>query len=188
MSVQNFNASLELVLREEGGDRYTTTAGDHGGATKWGISQRAYPNLDIASLTREDAAKLYRRDYWNAVHGDELPAGLDHAAFDFAVNAGPREAVHALQLAVGAHADGVFGPETLSNATEADLVEALRRYAKVRQQFYLDLVRREPLQLKFRDGWLDRATGASLEALWLVAAQYVPGGRRRTKGEADAEP
>jgi len=36
---------------------------DPGGLTKYGISQRAYPNLDIANLSVADAMAIYDRDY-----------------------------------------------------------------------------------------------------------------------------
>lgn len=61
----NPNAVFEQALRglfeREGG---TTT--DTGGLTKYGISQRTYPNLDISNLTLNDAARLYKKDFWDA--------------------------------------------------------------------------------------------------------------------------
>lgn len=33
--------------------------------------------------------RICRDGYWNKVRGDELPAGVDHAVFDFAVNCDP---------------------------------------------------------------------------------------------------
>ncbi|MEX8191582.1 glycosyl hydrolase 108 family protein [Comamonas guangdongensis] len=35
-----------------------------------------YPQLDIKSLTLADAKVIYRRDYWNRAHCDELPHGV----------------------------------------------------------------------------------------------------------------
>ena len=62
---------------------------DPGGETKYGISKRAYPNLDIASLTEDDALRIYKRDYWDKCDCDNLPYGMDLEVFDCAVNMGP---------------------------------------------------------------------------------------------------
>ena len=80
----DFPRCIELILAEEGGQ--VNHPRDPGGLTKYGISQRSYPDLNIAALTKETVVALYRRDYWNPVHGDELPDGLDLLLLDCAVN------------------------------------------------------------------------------------------------------
>ena len=57
-----FARAIERVLEHEGGD--ADDPRDPGGKTRWGISQRAYPFLDLSTLTREAAIALYRRDAW----------------------------------------------------------------------------------------------------------------------------
>ena len=47
---------------------------DPGGETKFGISKRAHPDLDIANLTRDQAGAVYRRDYWDRLRCFDLPA------------------------------------------------------------------------------------------------------------------
>lgn len=79
-----FAAALELLLHFEGG--YVNDPNDAGGETKYGISKRAYPNLDIASLTKSDAAEIYLRDYWDACRCSEMPEPLSLSVFDYAVN------------------------------------------------------------------------------------------------------
>src|SRR5690606_2865251 len=71
------------------------------------------PKSAVKQLTRDEAADIYRALYWNAVRGDELPAGLDLALFDYAVNSGPARAIKAVQTIVGTKVDGVLGPLTL---------------------------------------------------------------------------
>jgi lysozyme family protein len=81
---------------------------------------------DIKALTVEDVAPLYKEKYWDAVRGDELPAGVDHSVFDCAVNGGVKRAASILQACVGADPDGHIGPGTLaavSNANPADVIE-----------------------------------------------------------------
>ncbi len=77
---------LEGGLRSNGG--LNNVASDRGGLTKYGISQRAYPNLDIKNLTLSKALSLYHRDYWRAMHCEQSPAGVDFMLLDGAVQHG----------------------------------------------------------------------------------------------------
>jgi len=103
--MENFDRCVRAVLSEEGG--LSDHPQDPGGLTKYGISRRAYPDLDIRRLTMDDAIDLYRRDYWNPVHGTDLPASLALLVFDSAVNQGVGTAVRLLQKAVGVKEDEV---------------------------------------------------------------------------------
>lgn len=82
----SFEIAIALVLRHEGG--YTAgLPNDPGGETNYGISKRAYPQLDIKNLTVAGAKEIYRRDYW---HFDAVEAqDLANCALDCAVNQGP---------------------------------------------------------------------------------------------------
>ena len=83
---ENFLKAMEFVFSWEGG--YVDDPADPGGRTRWGISQRAYPDLDIANLTKDQARAIYKKDYWDKVGGDTLPAPLALVAFNAAVNCG----------------------------------------------------------------------------------------------------
>lgn len=119
-----FNACLSFTLSEEGGMSLDPNdpgnwTGDAVGSgtllgTNMGISAGAYPKLDIPNLTRDQAAEIYRRDYWNPCGCPEMPAGVDLCVFDAAVNCGVRRSVEMLQKAVLVTADGHVGPETLA--------------------------------------------------------------------------
>ena len=61
----NFETAINRILSHEGG--YVDNPADPGGRTQWGISQRSYPNLDIKSLTRDQAIALYERDFWEPI-------------------------------------------------------------------------------------------------------------------------
>jgi lysozyme family protein len=110
--------ALTVSPAVEGG--YVNNPADKGGATKYGISQAAYPSLDIASLTLADAQAIYQRDYWAACQCDVLPPPVAGLLFDAAVNHGQGWARKALQSAVGASTDGVIGPKTLAAVKAAD--------------------------------------------------------------------
>lgn len=114
----NFERCLAHVLEYEGG--YVNHPRDPGGETNMGISKRSYPKEDIRGMTRARAGEIYRRDFWNPVRGDDLPAGLDLVAFDAAVNSGVSRGAKWLQQALGVSADGRIGPQTLASAAAAD--------------------------------------------------------------------
>ncbi|OYV34179.1 MAG: hypothetical protein B7Z80_21940, partial [Rhodospirillales bacterium 20-64-7] len=78
------------------------------------------------------AEDIYRRDYWTALRGDELPLPVAMVAFDAAVNAGPRRAITWLQRAAGQPSDGVLGPATLAALNSGNAV-LLAREALVRR-------------------------------------------------------
>ncbi len=85
--MSTFDTAVTAVLSYEGG--YVNDPNDPGGETNWRISKRAYPNLDIKNLTRDQAIQIYRRDYWDSLECDRFPPLIAIALFDAAVNQGP---------------------------------------------------------------------------------------------------
>jgi lysozyme family protein len=81
-----FDKAVQIILRLEGG--YVNHPNDPGGETKYGISKRAYPDLNIAALTKEQAIAIYKRDYWDKAECDLLEPAFALAYFDMAVNSG----------------------------------------------------------------------------------------------------
>lgn len=113
-----FDNAFATLIGVEGG--YVNDPHDTGGETKYGISKRSYPSLDIASLTLDQAKAIYIRDYWTKIRGDDVPASVAIVLFDSAVNSGVEAAVKWAQAAVGVTADGQMGPITLSALTAAN--------------------------------------------------------------------
>ncbi|MDG4553375.1 MAG: glycosyl hydrolase 108 family protein [Candidatus Competibacter sp.] len=106
--------------------------------TKYGISQRAYPHLDIRVLTLDDATAIYHRDYWTPIHGDDFPAGLALLLFDCAVNQGMGMTVRLLQKVSGVTEDGSIGPVTLRAVRSRPLDQLLIEFCAeraLRQEF-----------------------------------------------------
>jgi len=94
-----FERALAFILEWEGG--YSNDPKDPGGETRWGISKRSYPEINIATLTKEQAAAIYRRDYWDRCKCGDLPLGLGLAVFNAAVNQGPKSALKLLKATEG---------------------------------------------------------------------------------------
>ena len=145
---------FDLVLEHEGGDKITEDPRDPGGLTKWGISQRAHPNADIRSLTREQAHAIYDRDYWRRIRGDDLPLSVGLMVFDMAVNQGVSAACKALQRALGVSPDGVLGPVTLNALRGRDSASLCEEIAILRINRYLSLDNKT--EETYERGWIAR--------------------------------
>lgn len=146
----NFDDAFQRLLGHEGG--YVHDPRDPGKATKYGISQRAYPGEDILGMTLDRAKFLYRRDYWGPAGCDIVPAPLKFDLFDCAVNSGVRQAVKLLQRAAGADDDGVLGPRTMMSIGSMDPYRLAARFAGHR----LDLLNDLPTWPAFGRGWTQR--------------------------------
>ena len=155
--MKDFNEIIEKVLEHEGG--YVNDPKDLGGETKYGITKRFYPDIDIKNLTIEQATEIYKKDYWDKNKVETLPQNLWHIYFDMCVNMGKRTAVKVLQRAAvnkgrDIEVDGGLGPMTIGalKGVELDRVRAFR------VKYYVDLITARPEQEKFYLGWFRRAT------------------------------
>lgn len=146
----NYDQAFELLIGHEGG--YVNHPNDPGGETKYGISKRAYPNEDIAGLTLERAKAIYRRDYWDRVQCDSLPAAVRFDVFDVAVNSGTTTAIRMLQRAAFAEVDGVIGPRTRLALQTMPVHQLVARINGARLNFMADL----PTWPTFGRGWAKR--------------------------------
>ena len=141
---------LTRILGHEGG--HTLGKGDPGGETKFGISRRAYPNLDIKNLTIEQAADIYIRDYLAPLKADKLPDSVIFQLLDFAINSGVDRAVVCLQRAVGAVEDGRMGPATVAAVKRYTEAEVIMRLLAARLEFMTGL----SVWPQFGKGWARR--------------------------------
>lgn len=159
----NFNDAFEEIIGLEGG--YVNDPDDPGGETKWGISKRAYPNLNIASLTIEDAKEIYWKDYWNwlglaVLNDQEMAVEL----FEQGINFGNRISVQHVQYGINllggeVVVDGFIGPQTLKAINDLCTPE-MKILHKIMNglQFkrYLEIIEARPVQKKYFVGWLKR--------------------------------
>jgi lysozyme family protein len=127
----NFDRAFNFTIGVEGG--YSNDPNDPGGETKFGISKRAHPSLDIKGLTLEDAKNVYFVEYWMEVGGDELPFPLDIFAFDAAVN------------------QGVIAALSLVKKSQSPCQFLMERVCA-----YVDLAERSPKMREYFRGWINR--------------------------------
>jgi lysozyme family protein len=154
-----FDRAIAFVLSFEGG--YSNDPKDPGGETRHGISKRAYPHLDIANLTKDDAIEIYRKDYWLTCHCDKLPSPIAVMVMDIAVNQGTSTAAYLLQEAVNVKPDGIIGTVTISAALNANLKDAMTKLFAARCQRYATAKNVHV----FGKGWFRRAAACLMAAL-----------------------
>ena len=158
---ERFLRAVEVVLAHEGG--YVNDPRDPGGETKYGISKRSYPSLDIANLTREDAIAIYYRDWWQRYGYDRLQdESVTTKVFDLAVNMGPATAHRLLQealvfLGYPVAVDGIIGPQTIAAANKADPTRLLQVLKWLAAHHYYRIAAQRPQSQAFLPGWLRRA-------------------------------
>jgi lysozyme family protein len=155
----DFSEAVKIILEHEGG--FVDHPSDPGGATKFGISQKAYPHLDIHSLTKDEAEEIYHKDYWLSLGIGRLPASIRLLVFDCAVNQGGTRAAMYLQRAIGVEADGVIGDLTLKaiDGIPADFI--FDSIARQRLQSYV----KHPKWSVFGAGWAKRLLDIVLRSL-----------------------
>ena len=171
----NFDACFAKVMQSEGG--YVWDKDDAGGETNLGVTigawgaylNRAIQPGEMKALTVDAVKPFYKSMYWDKVRGDDLPAGVDYAVFDFAVNAGVGRAAKFLQRAVGAVDDGAIGPGTLALVAKITPGKLLDNFAEQKEAFYNTLADKNPTQQKFLKGWLARVDHVQTAATSMLA-------------------
>jgi lysozyme family protein len=168
--ISNWQKSFELMLKSEGG--FVNHPSDPGGMTNLGVTKATWENwvgresdeAEMRSLTPEKVEPLYKKKFFDAVRGDELPVGLDYLLFDFAVNAGAGRAIKTLQSAVGVTPDGGFGPLTMAAVQAIEPQELIERFSQAKEDFYRSL---NTFNV-FGKGWLNRVADVKLKANSMV--------------------
>lgn len=148
----DWEKAIAFTLRMEGGDQVENDPNDPGGKTKFGISQKAFPDLNIDDLTLEAAKAIYRKNYWEACRCDELPSDLAICVFDTAVNQGVGKAKRLLQICLDVVVDGVIGDKTIAAAFKAGPT-ITRKFLANRMAEYARLMAAKPTLLNFAVNW-----------------------------------
>ncbi len=162
----NFDASFKMVLSHEGG--YVNDPRDPGGATNMGVTQRAWEDYvghpvserSMIALTRDMVKPFYKAKYWDKISGDRLPPGVDHAAFDLAVNSGVSRAARYMQRIAGVLEDGIIGPKSLEAISACPPDEMIDALCSTR----IDFLKRLPTWKTYGRGWQIRVTEVERQA------------------------
>jgi lysozyme family protein len=168
---ENYNEALKAILKHEGG--FVNHPRDPGGMTNLGVTKKVWEEwvkhpVDekaMRELTPELVSPMYKKKYWDAVKGDELPDGLDYLMFDFAINAGPGRAIKTMQKAIGTTPDGAIGPKTMQSLKEMNPAQLIEKFSVEKESFYRSL----PTFQTFGKGWLRRVAEAKDHAETMLA-------------------
>lgn len=141
----SFEPSLERLLQHEGG--YSNHPDDPGGPTNFGITIHDYRKYiyadatadDVQHMHLDDAKRIYKAKYWDALKCDDLPLGVDYAVFDYGVNSGVFRAAKVLQRLVGVDADSFIGPDTLAHVAKANPQKLIEEICNERLGFLQSL-------------------------------------------------
>lgn len=142
---------------------YVNNPKDPGGETKFGVSKKQYPTLDVKGLTLEDTMTIYKKDYWLKAMCYTMPPEVALIHFDACVNHNMVKAVTFLQNACGAVSDGKIGPRTISklqtSCSTEGTSEIVRKMLEQREKYFRALVANKPDLGVFLAGWLNRIEG-----------------------------
>lgn len=147
----NFDQAFERLLGNEGG--YNNNPLDPGGETNWGISKRYYPNVNIATLSREAAKVIYLTDFWNRASMGQYDGAISFQVFDAAVNCGIETAVRMLQRAAGVADDGHIGPISVAAIKAKSVTDMLMLFISETIEYRAKL----STWATFGKGWARRA-------------------------------
>jgi lysozyme family protein len=172
-----FAQEVQKILAHEGG--YSFVPGDRGGETYRGITRKNFPNwagwaivdkykplkhnqiINDAGLNTL-VATFYKKNFWDSLNIDLLPTPVQGLLFDFAINSGTGTAAKAFQKVIrdttGAKiiVDGNIGKGTISAANQANQKELFNKFKTYRANYYQAIVKNDPGQKKFYDGWINR--------------------------------
>lgn len=181
----SYPTAIAFTLNYEGGK--SNNPKDPGGKTNQGVTQNTFaaymrnnkaPVRDVYTMTDTERDAIYRSQYWNMVHGDDLPAGVDMVTFDAGVNSGPGKGIKWLQQALKAlgmypgAVDSQYGNQTHDAAQKADPVATIKGECAVRLSFLHAL----KTFGTFGKGWTARVTALQPAAvkMALLAQHSIP--------------
>jgi len=151
----DFKKAANLTIVNE--DGYVNDPRDAGGETNFGISKRSYPNLDIKSLTLDEALAIYLRDFWDPLYASIKDQLVANSVFDLGVFEMRHAVVKVLQTILGKLlVDGVFGPLTLAAVNAQEPVTFLLHFKNAMVAYAVVIVNRNPNDSVFLTGWSNR--------------------------------
>lgn len=167
----DFHQFLPALLHNEGG--WIDDPDDPGGATNKGVTFNTFklhaenilnlePTLqNLRRLSNEQAGKIYKAEYWDALRGDDIAHQLlASIVFDFHVNAGGHATDILLRIlnhaGANLHGSTRITPKVIAMMNKMDLAEIYMEYKQARISYYKNLVHEHPALRKFLKGWINR--------------------------------
>lgn len=155
------------IITTEGG--YVNHPADKGGPTKYGITQKTLASYrripvtakDVQNIAKTEAFDIYKKIYYDSYGVAKLPESVQDLVLDMNVHHGPGNTVRLLQkslnkFGIKLQVDGVAGSKTIEAAKQVNPVALRYILAREREAFMRDIVKKDPSQQVFLNGWLNR--------------------------------
>jgi lysozyme family protein len=163
----NFEPLALKILRWEGG--FSDHPDDHGGPTNRGVTLSTWRQAgydkdgdkdidtdDIRLLTVEDFRMVLRKFYWNRWLADEISnQAIAGILVDWVWCSG-KWGIIIPQRILQVADDGIVGQITISKLNAIDADKFLLRIYNSRLAFIRNILRNDPTQKKFEQGWIRR--------------------------------
>ena len=183
--MSKFSKAMQFTAKWEGG--LSDDKADKGGLTHYGVCLMFLKDIEatskrnkdylrelgvqlpvtrssISSLTREQAEKIFRWQFWDSLSCEEYAEPVAVVLFDMAVNHGRANAVKLMQRGCNAAGftpplvvDSKLGPKTQAAFHAVDAKKLALCAIEARVNFYNAIVASNPSQKVFLKGWLNRA-------------------------------
>lgn len=137
---------------------------DKGGATNRGVTLATFRRIfgqdktidDLWNMTEAQWLIVMDEEHWDKCKADQINnQSIAEIIVDWYINSGIA-GIRRSQEIVGAKPDGIIGPKTLAAINSANPRELFDRLWQARKQFYLNIVKRDPTQKEFLNGWMNR--------------------------------
>jgi len=183
---------ISIIIRYEGGPKYTNHPADRGGPTKFGITQGAWTSYcnrmrlktdrrNVKHITIDDARAFYANLFNNSASCPYLPTpGLQLFTFDCCVLHGPKRAGVLLQRSLNdiiasytpnkarlLEVDGIVGPKTLEAAeliVKGERDSLMEMFRVNRTEYIRRIIAQDKSQLVFYRGWVNRVNQCKVDA------------------------
>lgn len=158
----DFKKYAPTLIQMEGG--YVWHPDDKGGPTNLGVTLKTYQDFygedktkeDLKNISHKEWAHIMKSGYWDRCKADQIISqSVAEILVDWCVNSG-MTGLRRVQELVGAKPDGIAGPITLSLINTSDPKTLHERIVNARRQFYVNIVKRNPSQKVFMNGWMNR--------------------------------
>ena len=159
-----FSLAVARTIEREGG--FTNDPLDPGGATRYGITlttlslwkRKPASVEDVKKLSVNEAVRIYKALWWDAMGLDALPPKIAAVVFDAGVLFGQHTAAAALQktlvnLGASLEVDGHIGPKTANAAGLVSPKLFFPAYVGTLLDRINAIIERRPTSQKYRKGW-----------------------------------
>lgn len=111
---------------------------------------------DLRNISYGTWQDIMKDLYWDRCMADGIDSQpVAEIMVDWCVNSG-NVGIRRVQEILGCVADGIVGPITLSLINSSDPAILFDRIKSARKQFYVNIVKKNPSQKIFMNGWMNR--------------------------------